>query len=213
MQLKHQIKTPVVTHEALAYHLSPEISNVNAKVSYMVKKGELVRLKKGVYMFSEAYRTKPVDLIAVANMLYTPSYISFEYALSYYGLIPERVYEVTSATLHGKKRFDTPLGYFTYRPVPKKAYSIGLDWIYDSDNGGKLIATPEKALCDKIHSDRGIGRLTQKSLYAYIENDLRIEWESIDAMNHALLRAISEAYGTSNLQTLSKLIAKRRKNV
>jgi len=51
----------------------------------------------------------------VVNLLYTPSYVSFDYALSYYGLIPERVYEVTSATLHAKKIFETPLERFSYQ--------------------------------------------------------------------------------------------------
>jgi len=96
-----------------------------------------------------------------------PSYVSYEYALSYYGLIPERVYEITSATLHSKKSFDTPIGRFTYKPGPLPVYAMGIDWLYDNKNGGKLIATPEKALCDKIRADRGIGKLSQEKLSGY----------------------------------------------
>lgn len=212
MQLRKKIPTPVFTHEQLNYLLSPTVSNVNAKISYMVKKGELIRLKKGIYLLGDDYQKEPVDMISVANILYTPSYVSYEYALSYYGLIPERVYEVTSASLRGKKSFETKLGRFSYRPVPLQVYAIGVDWLYDSVNGGKLIATPEKALCDKVRSDKGMGRLSQEKLALYLEYDLRMEWEGLLSLDSDLIANIAAAYRSSNLKNISKLIAKRKKS-
>jgi len=212
IQLRKKITTPVFTHDQLEHFLSATINNVNAKISYMVKKGELVRLKKGIYTFGQDYQKEHVDIISVANILYAPSYVSYEYALAHYGLIPERVYEITSATLRGKKVFETELGRFSYKPVPLQAYAIGVDWLYDSNNGGKLIATPEKALCDKIRSDRGIGRLSQEKLAAYLEYDLRIEWNSLIDLDTELISLIATAYKSSNLQNVSKLIAKRKKS-
>lgn len=212
IQLRKEITTSVFTHDRIEALLSGWVSNVNAKISYMVKKGELVRLKKGVYAFGQEYQIEPVDFISAANILYVPSYVSYEYALSYYGLIPERVYEVTSATLHSKKSFDTPIGRFTYKPVPLQAYAIGIDWIYDNKNGGKLIATPEKALCDKIRSDRGIGKLSQEKLSNYLEYDLRIEWEEILSLDEILISQIAQAYRSSNLENLTKLITKRKQS-
>ncbi len=212
MQLRKKITTPVFTHDQLEQLLSATINNVNAKISYMVKKGELIRLKKGIYTFGQDYQKEHADIISVANILYAPSYVSYEYALAHYGLIPERVYEITSATLRGKKVFETDLGRFSYKPVPLQAYAMGVDWIYDSNNGGKLIATPEKALCDKIRSDRGIGRLSQEKLAAYLEYDLRIEWNALIDLDTELISTIAEAYKSSNLQNISKLIAKRKKS-
>lgn len=212
MQLKKEITTSVFTHERLETLLSRWVSNVNAKISYMVKKGELVRLKKGIYTFGNEFQKEPVDLISAANMLYAPSYVSYEYALSYYGLIPERVYEVTSATLHSKKSFDTSIGRFTYKPVPLQAYAMGIDWLYDNKNGGKLIATPEKALCDKIRADRGIGKLSQEKLSKYLEYDLRIEWEELLLLDAVLISQIAQAYRSSNLTNLAKLITKRKQS-
>lgn len=212
MQLRKQITTSVFTHDRLESLLFPYINNVNAKISYMVKKGELIRLKKGVYTFGQDYQVNPIDIISVANTLYVPSYVSYDYALSYYGLIPERVYEVSSATLRGKKSFETDLGRFSYKPVPLQAYAIGVDWLYDSVNGGKLIATPEKALCDKIRADRGIGRLSQEKLAAYLEYDLRIEWDALRSLDTELISAVATAYRSSNLKNISKLIAKRKKS-
>lgn len=213
IQLRKEITTSVFTHDRLESLLSPHVSNVNAKISYMVKKGELVRLKNGIYTFGQDYQKEHVDIISVANTLYAPSYVSYEYALAHYGLIPERVYEITSATLRAKKAFETVLGRFSYRPVPLQVYAIGVDWLYDSSNGGKLIATPEKALCDKVRSDRGIGRLSQEKLATYLEYDLRIEWNSLIDLDTELISIIAEAYRSSNLHNISKLIAKRKKSV
>ena len=212
VELQQQLKTTIFSHDALSVILSKQVSNVNAKISYMVKEGSLIRLRKGLYTFGHAYQTSSIDIISLANLLYAPSYLSFEYALSYYGLIPERVYEVTSASLNAKKVFETPLGRFSYRPIPLEVYALGVDWLYDEVNGGKLIATLEKALCDKIRADRGIGRLTQEKMTDYLEFDLRIEWESLVGLDLALIEAISKAYSSHNLKTLSGLLKKRKKN-
>ncbi|MEA3417967.1 MAG: hypothetical protein U9Q90_01115 [Campylobacterota bacterium] len=212
MQLRKEIGTPVFTHDQLEYLLSTTMNNVNAKISYMVNKGELIRLKKGIYVLGADYQKGPVDIISVANILYAPSYVSYDYALSYYGLIPERVYEITSATLRGKKSFETDLGRFSYKPVPLQVYAIGVDWLYDSVNGGKLIAAPEKALCDKVRSDRGMGRLSQEKLAVYLEYDLRIEWDGLRSLDTDLIATIATAYRSSNLKNISKLIAKRKKS-
>ena len=209
-QLSRQIPVSVFTHTLLEDILSREVNNVNAKISYMVKKGELIRLKKGVYTFGEEYQANTIDMISVSNLLYAPSYVSFDYALSYYGLIPERVYEITSATMRMKKEFHTPIGRFSYKVVPLQAYALGVDWLYDDIHGGKLIATAEKALCDKIRADRGIGRLSQQKLEVYLEHDLRIDMDLLFDLDVERISAIASAYKSANLHHLAKLISKSR---
>jgi len=211
-KLKKALKISVFTHEEIANILKNEVSNVNAKISYMVKQGVLIRLKKGLYTFSELYQDSSVDIVLVANLLYTPSYVSFDYALSFHGLIPERVYEVTSATLHAKKVFETPLGRFSYRPIPLDVYALGVDWLYDEVNGGRFIATAEKALCDKIRGDRGVGRLKQEKMKEYLLYDLRIEWEALLDLDIGLIEEIAKKYKSYNLKSLSSLL-KRNKHV
>ena len=206
LKLKKALKGTVFTREEIANLLKDEVSNVNVKISNMVKQGILIRLKKGVYIFSELYRDSSIDLIAVANRLYAPSYVSFDYALSFYGLIPERVYEVTSATLHAKKVFKTPIGRFSYRPIPIDAYALGVDWIDDSTNGGKFIATAEKALCDKIRGDKAIGRLSQAKMKEYLLYDLRIEWEELLKLDVSLIDEIAKKYKSYNLKSLASLL-------
>ena len=212
IEIKKQIPLNIFTHEQLDNILSQIVNNVNAKIAYMVKKKELLRLKKGLYVFGEDYQTNPIDIISTANIIYAPSYVSFDYALSYYGLIPERVYEVTSATMRLKKEFETPVGRFTYHPVPLQVYALGVDWLYDDINGGRLIATAEKALCDKVRADRGIGRLSQQKLHDYLEFDLRIDMDLLTTLDVEVVTAIATAYKSANLQNLAKLISKRKQS-
>jgi len=212
IEIRKHLPLAFFNHETIESILDGEVSNINAKIAYMVNKGELIRLKKGLYALGKEYQNTAIDTISLANVLYSPSYVSFDYALSYYGMIPERVHEITSATMRMKKEFDTPLGRFTYKPVPLQAYALGVDWLYDDINGGKLIATPEKALCDKIRSDRGIGRLSQQKLREYLEFDLRIDMDLFYTLDATLILSIATAYRSANLKNLSKLIEKRKQH-
>lgn len=206
IELKNALPLSIFSHEMIYSLLEKSISNVNEKISNLVKNGELVRLKKGFYTFSKLYQTKPINLISVANTLYSPSYVSFDYALSYYGMIPERVNEVTSATSKNEKLFDTPIGRFSYKKVSPEAYSLGIDWVYDDVEGGRFIATAEKALCDKIKYDRGIGTLTQASMIEYLKYDLRIDITK--PLNYELIEIIATAYKSRNLKTLARIVKK-----
>ncbi len=204
--LKSKLPTSLITHAQLAGQLEDKFSNVNHKIATLVASGDLIRLKKGFYTFAQPYRSQPLDMIAIANGLYAPSYISFEYALSYYGMIPERVFQITSATSKNNKLFDTAVGRFSYKKIPLSAYAIGVDWDYDEIEGGRFIATPEKALCDKIRSDRGIGTLTQGEMLNYLLHDLRIEL--MTPLSPELIAMIATAYRSRNLKTLAVVIDK-----
>ena len=206
IELKNALPLSVFSHEMVSSILEKSFSNVNEKISNLIRNGDLIRLKKGFYTFSKPYQTKPIDLISVANSLYTPSYVSFDFALSYYGMIPERVSEITSATSKNEKLFETPIGRFSYKKVSIEAYSLGVDWIYDDIEGGKFIATPEKALCDKIKYDRGIGTLTQNSMIEYLKYDLRIDITT--PLNYELIEIIATAYKSRNLKTLATIVKK-----
>ena len=210
--IKNKINTTVFTHEMLRDSLVNSFSNVNEKISQMVKKKDITRLKRGIYIFNQKLQDSSVDKITVANMLYAPSYVSFEYALSYHGLIPERVYEVTSASIRAKKTYETPLGRFSYRKVPLKAFSVGVDWLYDEKLGGRLIATKEKALCDKVRSEKKLGKLTQEKLWDYFIYDLRIESNELIEFDVELIRDIAIAYNSRILRDIGVIIAKRKKS-
>ena len=79
-----------------------------------MQSGAIIRVKKGLYIFGEDYRRSPIHRALLANLLFGPSYVSGEYALSHYSFIPEKVTTVTSMTVKRKKIFNTPAGVFSY---------------------------------------------------------------------------------------------------
>ncbi len=208
VELVSKLPVSLVSHEMLSGALAGSVSNINNKISSLVASGDLIRLKKGFYSFAPVYRAQPVNRLAIANGLYAPSYVSFEYALGWHGVIPERVEQVTSATSKNNKLFDTPLGRFSYKKVPLAAYSLGVDWHFDPVDGGILFASVEKALCDKIRYERGLGTLTQRSMQEYLEDDLRADLPA--GMNIELIDTIAAAYRSKNLSTLATVLRKMK---
>ena len=174
------------------------------RIQRMVKNGILVKIRRGLY------ETDPnVPAYLLAGVVYSPSYISFSYALSHYGLIPERVEICTSATF-GKNRnkmFQTPFGTFSYRDIPKEAYPHGVCW----NQEGKysyLIASPEKALCDMLYikpTVRSLGTL-QEMLF----DDLRIDEEAFARLQADKMLELTERYHSHNIQMLARLVEKGR---
>ena len=91
------------------------------RISGLLADGDPIRVRKGLYVFSERYRRFPVSREHLANLIYGPSYFSLDYALSHFGLSPERVETVTCVTTGEHRHFSTPFGDFTYRPLPPAA--------------------------------------------------------------------------------------------
>jgi predicted transcriptional regulator of viral defense system len=173
------------------------------KITAMLRQGVIIRVKKGVYVFGEKYSRGPFSREVLANMIYGPSYISLDYALHYHGLIPERVEAVTSVTLGRARRFSTPVGLFIYRMIPLKAYQIGIDQVQIEGGRPFLIATPEKALADKIHDDRGTGVRTQEEMKDYLLKNLRVDAESLAKLDAEVFALIADRYRSKKIRLLS----------
>ncbi len=133
-----------------------------------VHEGLLLRIKQGLYTL----KTDQPSEEEIANFLYRPSYISFEYALSYYNLIPEAPYTVTSATTKPTRLFTTQHQAFSYRTIKKEAYTGYL--LEKKHDRAFLIADPEKALVDylyfatyekKLENERLLAKLKKEGYY------------------------------------------------
>lgn len=133
-----------------------EYAHPHTKIQQLLAAGALIRVKKGLYVLGKDYSNAPFSLTILANLIYGPSAISLDYALSYYGFIPEHVYAITSITPQRDKTFDTPVGRFTYRYLTMKKYTIGLTRLRLNDGRYIFIASPEKALLDKIYFSKPI---------------------------------------------------------
>ena len=154
------------------------------KISDMEKSGELIRLKKDLYVSSKSSISKEL----IANHLYGASYISLETALAYYGMIPERVYAVRSMTTKRAKTFTTPLGNFEYKTVPADYFSIGLRQEIIENQYAFLIATPTKAICDMIVATPNLRLQSVKAMQNYLMEDLRIDVEAFKNIDTEIVR-------------------------
>lgn len=193
------------THLVLADELKDYV-NPAAKIARMVKAGEIVRIKQGLY------ETDPqAEGVLLAEAIYGPSYLSFEFALSYHGLIPETVYQYTSATFEKKriKLFETPFGVFSYRDVPSSAFPLGVQLILLGENSFRL-ATPEKALCDELYKLPPCANRTE--LGQLLFDDLRIDKEALLGLNLAELKDLASLYQTKNHKLLKSWIRREQHN-
>lgn len=178
------------------------------KITDLIRKGIIIRVKKGLYVLGDRFRTRPYSRELLANLVYGPSYISLEYALQYYGMIPERVEAVTSVTTGRSRRFMTPLGLFIYRNIPLSAFHIGMTRIEYDDTTAFLMATPEKALCDKIRNDQNSGLRSLKDMRHYLIEGLRIDEASLADLIPGSIDEIARHYNSGKVRLLHKFISR-----
>jgi len=206
----------LIPHEEFDFqtlsHALKEYAHPRDKIKDLIRKKVIIRVKKGLYIFGEDYRRRPYSREILANLIYGPSYISLEYALQYYGLIPERVEAVTSVSSGRSRRFSTPVGIFTYKIVPTEAFTIGVDLLETTQGRTYLCALPEKALADKIRLDRGTGVQTQVEMRQYLAEDLRIDWQALIAMRPDRFEEYAGRYRSRKLELLAGLLRREKKS-
>jgi predicted transcriptional regulator of viral defense system len=155
------------------------------KISRLVQSGDMIRLKRGLYLPKQEKGAR-ISLELIANRLHGPSYVSLQTALSYYGLIPERVFAVRSMTAKRSREFQTPVGRFEYVTAKPGYFSIGIHRVVDGQTAF-LIASPEKALCDMIVVTAGLRIQSRKAMREYLEEDMRIDTSAIEDVDFSVL--------------------------
>ena len=180
-----------------------EYSNIYQKINNECKKGILVKIKRGLYT-DDLYNDKEV----IANICYNPSYISFEYALSYYGVIPEFVSTFTSATFGKKNNKIYHMKDFTfdYRSVPDEVFPMGILILKNSKDISYKIASKEKALCDLLYSKYPVRSI--KDLITLLFEDMRIDENEFLKMNVEFIKEIAPLYHSNSLNVLKKYLNK-----
>ena len=173
-----------------------------AKISRSEKAGDLIRLKRGLYTDDENS-----DPFVIASYLYFPSYISFETALSYHDLIPEKVTVIKSATFNKnkKKEYTNSFGHFTYEDIPAKAFPYGNETI-ESNGYTVTIASKEKSITDMLYKKEPCRSM--KKVKELLFDDLRINEDKYETLDFDLLYHLCELYRSTNLEMLQKLLKK-----
>ena len=172
------------------------------KIKRDADNGVIFRLTRGLYETDSR-----VDPCFLASSILSPSYLSFEWALSYYGLIPEKVFSITSASLNVRKNktFINKFGRYEYSDISASAFSEGLTYI-ESDDYIVKIATKEKAICDSLSKWRVVNSV--KALKELLFIDKRIDEEEFSTCDFKLMVRLASLYKKTNLNMLIKLIGK-----
>jgi len=138
--------------------------------------------------------------------LYGPSYVGREYALRYHGLIPERVYLVTSVTTKHSRDFENAVGNFSYQNCQPEYFHIGIR-MEQADGVNFLIASPEKALCDVINFSKNLFLRSMKDVELYLEEDIRFEMDILADFDLQILEECAlVSRKESSINTLIKYI-------
>lgn len=167
------------------------------QLSVWSQKKYIQKLKNGLYVISE--RAKNLKMETIAFNLYQPSYISLEWALFKYGLIPEVVFNPTSVTAKTTRTFKNDFGLFSYRHLKKELF-FGYRKISENDQI-YLIAEPEKALLDYLYLN------SPKIKTSEDIEELRFNEIEIKKLNKTKLRKYAKMANSKNLQKLIHQIA------
>jgi predicted transcriptional regulator of viral defense system len=151
--------------------------------------GEILHVRRGLYCLAPKYQKKKINLYALAQHIYGPSYISLESALSWHGWIPEAVYTLTSASSGKAKEFKNPLGAFSYNRVPQKVFYSGVERLTDDAGDVFLMASPIKALADYVYVHK-----KDWAGFKPAAESLRIEPEEFESVTTDDLDALIENY-------------------
>lgn len=164
-------------------------------VKRAIASSEIIHIRRGLYCLAPKYQKKSMNLYALAQLVYGPSYVSLESALSWHGWIPEAVHAVTGVSSKKSKEFRTPLGVFSYDRVPQKVFYTEVERLTDASGNVFLVATPLKALVDYvyIHKRNWIGITPAAS-------NLRIEPEEFGQVTGNSLEALSGNYSNSRVK-------------
>jgi len=177
------------------------------KINEWVQQQVLIPVKRGVFVAGAASDSQAPEPFLLANHLLGPSYVSLETALSYWQLIPEQVFETSSVTIARSKTYSTPVGRFSYTRLPLPYYSFGQQSVTVSPNQVALIASAEKALCDKIITTSGLIFRSSVQLLNWLTEDMRIEKSSLRNLNLRSIQSwLNDAPKQQSLQLLLKTL-------
>ncbi len=199
---RQEVRLEVFDYQLLAMYLT-DFKKPLDKVSSLIADGKIVRLKKGLYVFGENWRRAPLCLEMIANLLYGPSCISFEYALTHYGLIAERSAVITSLAIGDTKAFTTPVGVFEYRAIGREKFKVGIEYRDMGKEGGYFIASKEKALADLVYRTPGIRTLER--LRHFLFEELRVDESMFRKLDFHRLSEIAKAYNKNTIYMMNKL--------
>jgi len=197
---------PYVT-DAVFYTQGAARKTIKNQLVEWCKKGHVIKLKKGIYTLNNEERKVGLSKKLIANVLYHPSYISLEYALEYYQMIPEAVFSVTSVTPKKTQKFSNPFGQFVYKNIKRNLLFGYISMKYEF-NYDILIATPEKALLDFFYLKTPF---TMEIEDSYFEESLRLQ--NIEQLDNTKMEIMAKKFNSVKINKILRAFLKWKKGL
>ena len=198
-------KTGIFTYTDALVWLGGTRNSVRSKIMRTIDSGEILHIRRGLYCLAKPYNRAGISRNMLANLIYGPSYISCETALSFHGWIPEAVHSVSSVSLDRARTFETPLGYFDYVQIRQTPLLAGVLRVTGEREfeGSCYMAKPLKAIADYVAS-RGLDWTGKEPL---IES-LRIEEENLESLSAADFDELDGVYKSLRARKMLALLRK-----
>ena len=203
--IQKKLNNLILVDKNILKKFEPRKEALNYNIKYWLKNGDLIALKKGVYIFKNRYllyRDKDTLLEYMANQFVQPSYISLEYVLAKYQLLTEAVNTITSISTKTTREYKNNLGNFRYYTVSQKlfcGYELRL-----INELSVYTATKAKALFDFLY----LRFLKNASIGEKEIQELRINWENVNKKDYSELMIYAGLSRSQNAKEVIKLIKK-----
>ena len=175
-----------------------DYQNAHNQLNRWLKKGLVIKLKNGIYLLNKSDRKSEPDRIFLANQMYAPSYVSMEFALSYYGLIPERAAVVTSVSTRKTASFSNQTGEYAYQHIQPEAFR-GFRTVKVQNGMSAFIAEPEKAVVDFLYLNLPRFKAGDTDIFAE-----SYRFQNAEDLKLNRIVKLSKLYSTSKLEKVAE---------
>lgn len=167
-------------------------------VKRAVKNGSLIPLRRELYVIKNSKFT--IGSFELSSLIYAPSYVSLESALSYHGWISDPVQGTTCVTTKRTKAFTNGLGEFSYHHIPAESFNIGIKDV-KLNNGKMSIAHPLKALADMVYTQKMVWKTP-----AEVSSDLQLDPDWYKSLDLNLLNELLKNYPSARVKLFTQMI-------
>jgi hypothetical protein len=207
-QIRQNIDQEIFDYTQLMMVLS-EYRKPRDVVTDLLRRQQVIRIRKGLYIFGPLWRRSEVSPMTLANLLYGPSVVSLDFALAWHGLIPEHVETITSISTGRSRVYETPAGRFTYHQLTTARFASSIV------TGGTspmnwLMSEPLKALADKVWADKRFQPGSGATFSDYLFSDLRLDDTLLGkAFSGSRWNFIEQSYASRKISLLGKYLVNR----
>jgi len=196
---KNKVKDlPVIFSRDLFSRKTRENQPMRNQLTRWCRKGLIIKLRRGAYILNEADRKINPGLKFIANQLYGPSYVSLEFALNLYALIPEKVVDITSVTTRKTMSIKNDLGVFIYQHIKPSAFR-GFNALKEDYGFTVFIAEPEKAVVDFLYLN--LGKIPADNTAIFRES---YRFQNLERLSRARIMELSKLFNNPKLMKVAE---------